>query len=306
MRDRISLLRGFLSDSGSLWITIDDNEAHYLKIVCDEIFGRGNFVANVIWEKADSPRNSARLFSTDHDHILVYSKEPSWTPRRLPRTEEANSIYTNPDNDPRGVWLPGDPYANKPYSRGKYTITGPTGRQFSPPPGRYWRISEERLRELDQQGRIWWGPNGNARPSIKKYLSEVSDLVPRTLWSKEDVGSNRTSKNELRSLFEGETAFDTPKPEKLIQRVLQIATVSGDVVMDSFAGSGTTGAVAHKMGRQWIMVELGDHAVTHCVPRLKKVVDGEDPGGVTEAVGWQGGGGFRFYRLAPSAIITLT
>lgn len=168
MRDRINLLREFLSERGSLWITIDDNEAHYLKIVCDEIFGRANFVANLIWEKADSPRNSARLFSTDHDHILVYSKDPLWIPRRLPRTEEANSIYTNPDNDPRGVWLPGDPYANKPYSRGQYTITGPTGRRFSPPPGRYWRISEERLRELDDQGRIWWGPNGNARPSIKK------------------------------------------------------------------------------------------------------------------------------------------
>ena len=302
MRDRIEIIRQLLSEEGSLWITIDDNEAHYLKILCDEMFGRGNFVANLIWEKADSPRNSARQFSTDHDHILVFSKSPNWTPRKLKRTEEANSIYTNPDNDPRGPWLPGDPYANKPYSKGQYQVIGPTGRSFSPPPGRFWRISEEKLRALDADGRIWWGPKGAARPSIKRYLSEVGDLVPRTLWSKGDVGSNRTSKNEMRALFPGDSSFDTPKPEKLIQRVLQISSNPGDLVLDSFAGSGTTGAVAHKMGRRWIMVELGEHCHTHIIPRLKKVIDGEDPGGITKAVNWKGGGGFRYYRLAPSLL----
>lgn len=302
MRDRLELLHGLLSADGSLWITVDDNEAHYLKVMCDEIFGRACFVATIVWEKADSPRNSARRFSTDHDYVLVYSRNPDWSPRRLPRTEAANSIYTNPDNDPRGPWLPGDPYANKPYSRGRYTITGPTGRAFSPPPGRYWRVSEERLREFDEDGRIWWGPNGGARPSIKRYLSEVGDLVPRTIWSKEDVGSNRTSKNEMRALFPGVESFDTPKPEALIQRVIQIATNPGDLVLDSFAGSGTTGAVAHKMGRRWIMVELGDHAITLIASRLRKVIDGADGGGVTEAVEWKGGGGFRFYRMAPSLL----
>ncbi|ACO81307.1 adenine specific DNA methylase N-4/N-6 [Azotobacter vinelandii CA] len=303
MRDRLEIIKRLLSDDGSLWITIDDNECHYLKVLCDEVFGRNNFVSNLIWEKADSPRNSARQFSTDHDHILIFSKNPDWIPKKLQRTEQANSIYSNPDNDPRGPWLPGDPYANKPYSKGQYTVTGPTGRDFSPPPGRYWRISEEKLQELNTDGRIWWGPNGSARPSIKRYLSEVGDLVPRTLWSKEDVGSNRTSKNEMRLLFPGDSSFDTPKPERLIERVLNIATSPGDLVLDSFAGSGTTGAVAHKMGRRWIMVELGEHCHTHIIPRLKKVIDGEDPGGITKAVDWQGGGGFRYYRLAPSLIV---
>ena len=302
MRDRLEIIRRLMAENGSLWITIDDNEAHYLKVLCDEIFGRASFVSNLIWEKADSPRNSARQFSTDHDHLLVYSKNPDWVPRKLARTDEANSIYTNPDNDPRGPWLPGDPYANKPYSKGRYKIIGPTGREFSPPAGRYWRISEDKLRELDRDGRVWWGPTGNARPSIKRYLSEVGDLVPRTLWSKNDVGSNRTSKNEMRALFPDDESFGTPKPERLLMRVLEIATVAGDLVLDSFAGSGTTGAVAHKMGRRWIMVELGEHCHTHIIPRLQKVIEGEDKGGITEATNWKGGGGFRYYRLAPSLL----
>jgi adenine-specific DNA-methyltransferase len=304
MRDRLESLRRLLAANGSIWISIDDNEAHYLKVLCDEVFGRECFVASIIWEKADSPRNSARQFSSDHDYILVYSKNPDWTPQRLPRTEESDSIYGNPDEDPRGVWLPGDPYANKPYSKGLYTMTGPSGRTFKPPPGRYWRVSEEKLRELDQDGRVWWGPKGEARPSIKRYLAEVSDLVPRTLWHKQDVGSNRTSKNEMRALFPGDESFTTPKPEKLLERLLLIATQAGDLVLDSFAGSGTTGAVAHKMRRRWIMVELGEHAHTHVIPRLKKVIDGEESGGVTETTGWKGGGGFRYFHIAPSLLET--
>jgi len=217
-------------------------------------------------------------------------------PIKLMRTEEANSIYSNPDNDPRGPWLPGDPYANKPYSKGQYQIIGPTGRFFFFFSGRIWRISEEKLRCLDSIGRIWWGPKGAARPSIKRYLSEVGDLVPRTLWFKENVGSNRTSKNEMRALFPGDTSFGTPKPERLIQRVLQIATNPNDLILDSFLGSGTTAAVAHKMGRRYIGIEMGDHAMTHCAPRLQKVIEGEQ-GGISKAVEWKGGGGFRFYRL---------
>lgn len=296
MYPRLELLRELLAEDGSIWVSIDDNEAHYLKVIMDEVFGRSNFVSTIIWEKADSPRNSARQFSTDHDHTLVYAKNPDWVPKRLPRTEEANSIYTNPDNDTRGPWLPGDPYANKPYSRGLYSVTGPTGRSFSPPPGRFWRISEEKLDKLDKDGRVWWGPTGNARPSIKRYLSEVSDLVPRTLWSKKDAGSNRTSKNEMRHLFPGDASFATPKPEKLIERIIYISSNPGDLVLDSFLGSGTTAAVAHKMNRRYIGIEMGIHAVTHCAPRLQKVVDGEQ-GGISKAVEWQGGGGFRFYRL---------
>jgi adenine-specific DNA-methyltransferase len=298
MYPRLELLRDLLAEDGSIWITLDDNEAHYLKVIMDEIFGRKNFVSTIVWEKADSPRNSARQFSSDHDFMFVYSKNEEWRPNKLPRNERSNSIYTNPDNDSRGAWLPGDPYANKPYSRGTYTLTGPTGRKFTPPPGRFWRISEEKLRALDEDGRIWWGPKRDARPSIKKFLTEVGDLVPRTLWRKEDVGSNRTSKNELRKLFPGDVAFDTPKPEALIERVIRIATEEGDLVLDSFLGSGTTAAVAHKMQRLWIGIEEGEHARSLCYSRLVKVVDGER-GGVSESVEWEGGGGFRFYKLGP-------
>ncbi len=296
MWPRLALLRELLSEDGSIWVAIDDNEGHYLKVLMDEVFGRSNFVATVIWEKADSPRNSARQFSADHDYIHIYAKKADWAPIKLNRSEESDSIYSNPDKDERGPWLPGDPYANKPYSKGQYTIAGPTGREFSPPPGRYWRISEGRLRELDSEGRIWWGPTGAARPSIKRYLSEVSDLVPRTLWGKEAVGSNRTSKNEMRALFPGEESFGTPKPEKLVERALHISTEPGDIVLDSFLGSGTTAAVAHKMGRRWIGIEMGEHAATHCLPRLEKVVAGEQ-GGISKAVNWQGGGGFQFLKL---------
>ena len=305
MLPRLQLLRELLREDGSIWVTIDDNEGHYLKVLMDEVFGRGNFVDTVIWQKADSPRNSARQFSSDHDYMYVYSKDNDWTPIKLARTEESNSIYLNPDNDERGPWIPGDPYANKPYSKGLFSMPGPSGRTFNPPPGRYWRVSEERLRELDADGRVWWGPTGEARPSIKRYLSEVGNLVPRTFWSKDDVGSNRTSKNEMRALFPDDASFTTPKPERLLQRVLNIATDEGDLILDSFLGSGTTAAVAHKMGRRWIGIEMGEHAATHCLPRLQKVVDGEQ-GGISKAVGWgvaadggawTGGGGFRFMRL---------
>lgn len=261
---RLKLARNLLDPTGCIFISIGDQEVHHLRDVMDEIFGVENFVATVIWEKSDSPRNSARQFSEDHDFILVYSKSPDWAPSRLPRTDESNSIYTNPDVDPRGEWIAGDPYANKPYSKGQYTINGPTGRSFSPPPGRYWRVSEEKLRELDADGRIWWGPKGDARPSIKRYLTEVADLTPRTLWKKEDVGSNRTSKNELRSLFPESESFDTPKPTKLIERMLRLATSKdeSDIVLDFFAGSGTT---AHSVmnvniedggNRRFILVQL--------------------------------------------------
>ncbi|WIX24622.1 site-specific DNA-methyltransferase [Xanthomonas arboricola pv. corylina] len=295
MYPRLELLKELLSEDGSIWITLDDAEAHYLKVIMDEIFLRKNFVSTLIWEKADSPRNSARQFSSDHDFIFVYSKNEEWRPRKLPRDEKSNAIYTNPDNDPRGLWLPGDPYANKPYSKGTYTLTGPTGRTFSPP-----RAASGAF--LKRSSGIWMrtaafgGAPKRCASEHQKFLSEVGDLVPRTLWRKEDVGSNRTSKNELRKLFPGDVAFDTPKPEALLERVIRIATEEGDIVLDSFLGSGTTAAVAHKMGRRWIGVEAGEHARSMCQPRLAKVIDGEQ-GGVSEVVDWKGGGGFRFYKL---------
>ncbi|TMJ15984.1 MAG: site-specific DNA-methyltransferase [Alphaproteobacteria bacterium] len=305
MRDRLEVIRRLLSEDGSLWITIDDNEAHYLKVLCDEIFGRANFIANVIWQKIYTVKNSARFLSDMHDHVLVFAKSSdSWSRNLLPRSDELNASYTNPDNDPRGPWTTNAVQARNFYSLGSYEILSPSGVVFTPPPGTYWRVSEATFKDLDADGRVWWGRDGRSIPRIKRYLSEVKQgVVPATMWFHEEAGQNAQAKAEVRALTAaGDDVFLTPKPEKLIERVLQIATNPGDLVLDSFAGSGTTGAVAHKMGRRWVMVEIGDHATTHIVPRLKKVVDGEDQGGISKAFEWKGGGGFRYYELAPSLL----
>ena len=304
MRDRLEVLRSLLSTDGSIWITLDDNEAHYLKVMADEVFGRCNFITCIVWRKNDSVKSSARHFSVDHDYILIYAKDAVvWKPKLLPRTAEQNEIYTNRDNDPRGPWLGGDLSARNKYSLGVYPITTPSGRVIpGPANGRFWSISKERLAALDADNRIWWGRDGDNVPQIKRFLSEVMQgRVAQTWWDYKEAGSTRESKKEAVALA-GDDAFATPKPERLIERVLTISSNPGDLVLDSFAGSGTTGAVAHKMGRRWIMVELGEHCHTHIIPRLKKVIDGADPGGVTESTGWKGGGGFRYYRLAPSLL----
>lgn len=306
MRDRLELLRNLLSEDGSIWITIDDNESHYLKVLCDEVFGRRNFVSNLIWQKVYTLKNSARHFSEMHDHILVFSKNIDvWQRNLLPRRAELDSSYTNPDNDPRGSWTTNAVQARNYYSQGLYEITSPTGAVFTPPSGTYWRVSKETFNSLNADGRVWWGRNGTATPRIKKFLSEAKQgVVPSSLWLHDVAGHNAEAKDEVRKLVAntGVDVFSTPKPERLIKHALTIATDPDDLVLDSFAGSGTTGAVAHKMGRRWIMVELGEHAKTHIVPRMQKVIDGADNGGVTEAVNWKGGGGYRFFKLAPSLL----
>lgn len=304
MRDRLEIIRNLLSEDGSLWITIDDHEAHYLKVLCDEVFGRVNFVASVIWRKNYAPKSSARHFSVDHDYVLIYAKAADqWVPNPMPRSDKQNKAYKNADNDLRGPWRPNNLAARNYYSKGTYSITCPSGRIISgPPPGSYWRVSEDKFRELDADGRIWWGKDGNNIPAPKIFLSEVKQgVVPQTYWDYQDVGHTQEGKKQVVALF-GEDVFGTPKPERLLQRILYVASNSGDLVLDSFAGSGTTGAVAHKMGRRWIMVELGEHCHTHIIPRMQKVINGEDTGGITQAVNWKGGGGFRYYRLAPSLL----
>ena len=299
---RLEILRDLLADDGSIWVSIDDNEGHYLKVIMDEIFGRKNFVTNVIWRKNYAPKSSARHFSEDHDHILVYARDSErWIPNPMPRTEKQNKAYKNPDNDPRGLWRPNNLAARNFYSKGTYSIRCPGGRLVGgPPAGSYWRVSEKKFWEMDRDGRIWWGRSGNNVPAPKIYLDEVKQgIVPQTFWNYEDVGHTQVAKKEIVSLF-GSDVFGTPKPEQLIERVLHIATNPGDLVLDSFLGSGTTAAVAHKMGRRYIGIEMGEHAVTHCAPRLRKVIEGEQ-GGISKAVGWKGGGGFRFYRLGPPA-----
>jgi len=301
MRDRLVLLRSLLADDGSLWITIDDNEAHYLKVLCDEIFGRRNFVANVIWQKKFSPQNDAKWISSSHDHLLAYAKNKLlWRPNALPRSEAMDNRYKNPDNDPKGPWASTDLTRAEHRARDFWGMITPAGNEIFPARGRSWSRPKANIDLLKEQGRLWFGPNGDRMPRLKKYLSEMDDgLTPQTIWLHNDVGSNQEAKKEIMAL-DFESVFDTPKPERLLHRVIHLATLPNDLVLDSFAGSGTTGAVAHKMGRRWIMVELGEHAHTHIVPRLRKVINGKDNGGITEAVAWKGGGGFRYYRLAPS------
>jgi len=306
IRERLELLRELLANNGSIWITIDDNEAHYLKVLCDEVFGRRNFVANVIWEKRFSPNSTAQYISDSHDHVLVYARDKgNWQRNLLPRNEKQDRSYKNPDNDPRGPWTSGDLSARNAYSAGIYPITTPSGRVIAgPPKGMYWRVSEKKLRELDSDRRIWWGKDGSNVPRLKRFLSDVMEgIVPQTIWPHGEVGNTQEAKKEVMSAVAADAeVFQTPKPERLLQRIMELSTTRGDLVLDSFGGSGTTGVVAHKMGRRWIMIELGDHAHTHIIPRLKKVIDGQDPGGVTESANWKGGGGFRYYRLAPSLL----
>jgi len=304
MRDRLEILRRLLSDDGSIWISIDDNEAHYLKVLCDEVFGRQNFINTVIWQKGFTIKSTSKFFSTDHDYISIYAKNATiWRLNPLPRTEKQDADYKNPDNDPRGPWQSVAISARNYYSKGTYSITCPSGRIVEgPPKGLYWSTSYEKLKALDAEGKIWWGKDGNGTPRHKRFLSDVTQFrVPQTIWNYDDVGHTQEAKKEAIT-FNSDEVFATPKPERLIQRVIHIATNPGDLVLDSFAGSGTTGAVAHKMGRRWIMIELGEHCHTHIIPRLQKLIDGEDKGGISEAVNWQGGGGFRYYKLAPSLL----
>lgn len=304
MRERLELLKNLLSDDGSIWISIDDDESHYLKVLCDEIFGRINFVSNIVWEKKYSPQNDTKWLSDSHDHILLYAKnKETWRPNLLPRSEEMNSRYKNPDNDPRGVWKAAD-FSVRTYNKScDYPIKLPSGRIVNPPESRAWATSEEKFKELVRDNRVWFGKDGNNVPSIKKFLTEVKDgSVSKTIWFRLEIGDNQEAKREIKALFKDISVFDTPKPERLIERVLTLGSNPGDLVLDSFLGSGTTAAVAHKMGRRWIGIELGEHCDTHCVPRLKKVIDGEDAGGITKSANWRGGGGFRYYNLAPSLV----
>jgi len=296
---RLVLLRELLAEAGSIWVSIDDREAHYLKVVMDEVFGRGNFVANVVWQKAYTSNQTAKHISDTHDHVLLYAKSfNSLILGKLPRTEDQVAKFKNPDNDPRGPWKAENLSAGKFYSAGQFTIVGPNKDEFLPPKGRYWRCNEEQFNAWLVDGRITFGLAGTGRPMLKKYHQEMIDgLKANTWWNHEEFGSNKQASLDLKALFaDADEVFQTPKPEKLLQRILQLSTNSGDLVLDSFLGSGTTAAVAHKMGRRWIGIEMGEHAVTHCLPRLEKVISGEQ-GGISKAVNWQGGGGFRFHTL---------
>ncbi|MFC7489428.1 MULTISPECIES: site-specific DNA-methyltransferase [unclassified Knoellia] len=303
MHERLLLLRELLAPDGSVWVHLDDAEHHRMRLLMDEVFGPQNFIANVVWQKAYSPKNSARHLSVDHDNISIYARDAErWRPNAMPRTAAMDAAYRNADDDPRGPWKAGDLLANKPYSLGVYPITTPSGREIpGPPPGRFWRVSKDKLAEMDADHRIWWGARGENVPAVKRFLTEVRGRVPQTWWPHAEVGHSQSGKNEIQRLFAGAVPFATPKPEALLERVIQVASAPGDIVLDCFAGSGTTAAVAHKMGRRWVTAEILPRTVeqfTH--PRLTKVINGEDPGGSTKSVDWQGGSGFATVSVGPS------
>jgi len=304
MKPRLELLRLLLSEDGSIWISIDDDESHYLKILCDEVFGRQNFVSNVIWQKKFSPQNDAKWFSDMHDHILVYAKAKEvWRPNLLSRTEEMDNRYKNPDNDHRGVWTSSDLTVKRVTEKDIYEIITPSGAKYYPPRGRSWSTSKENFENLKLENRIWFGVKGENMPRLKRFITNVKDgITPLSLWLHQGVGHNQEAKKEIKTLFLDDI-FDTPKPERLMQRVIQLGSNTNDFILDSFLGSGTTAAVAHKMGRRYIGIEMGDHAYTHCKVRMDKVIDGSDEGGISKATDWKGGGAYKFYELAPSFII---
>jgi adenine-specific DNA-methyltransferase len=299
MWPRLELLRDLLADKGSIWVSIDDDEAHYMKVMLDEVFFRKNFIVNALWQKRTSP--DGRIHMGDaHDHILVYGSQAARSHfNDLSLSDEQSSAYKNPDGDVRGPWVSTDFTAQGYRPNQMYKIETPGGAEYLPPDGRCWGNIEENFKRHLAEGRMWFGRDGKARPRIKNYLWEAEGVKSWSWWSNKDVGHNQEAKKEIHAIFGATNAFDTPKPERLIERILQIATKPGDLVLDSFLGSGTTAAVAQKMGRRFIGIEMGDHAVTHCQPRLQKVVDGEQ-GGISKAQNWQGGGGFRFFRLGAS------
>lgn len=284
MKPRLEILRNLLDEeSGTIWISIDSDECHYLKVLCDQIFGRRNFIDEVVWQRAYAPVNLKKTLSRAHDIILVYAKNfsPTFELNKLPRSKEANSRYKNPDNDPRGDWKSDNLSVGPAVKSNIYEITTPSGRKVLPPEGYSWRLNRERFEEFVKDNRIWFGEDGNNVPSIKRFLSEVKDgIVAMTYWTRDEVGDSQEGKREIKALDLG-SIFDTPKQERLIERIITLATNEGDLVLDSFLGSGTTAAVAQKMNRRYIGVEMGDHAYTHCKLRLDKVISGEDKGGIS-------------------------
>lgn len=325
---RLELAKELLTEDGVIFVSIDDNEVFHLGLLMEQVFGAANFIANVIWQKVDSPKNTAQHFSDDHEYIICFALNKSvWRPNRVPRSDVMNARYKNPDNDPRGVWLLSDLAARNSYSLGIYPITTPSGRVIDgPPAGSFWRVSAEKFRQLDADNRIWWGKDGSNRPGVKRFLNEIREgVVPQTLWKWEAVGSTRHSKQELSNIFSAESGYElfgTPKPVSLMERIIRIATNPGDIVLDFFAGSGTTAQAVLNLnkedgatganGRRFILVSSTEATTDApdknlcrdvCAERVRRVVSGytTKKGEATAGLG----GGFAYLRCRRIAAATV-
>jgi adenine-specific DNA-methyltransferase len=298
---RLERLAGFLTTDGSLWISIDDREVHYLKVAADRILGRENFVTTVVWQQRTT-RENRKVFSNNHEYLLVYARDArAFKAARnlLDPTPEVAGRYRNPDRDPRGPWqsVSANVQAGHATPSQFYVLTSPNGRQHRPPQGRCWVYNQPRMEDEIVNNNVWFGRDGNGVPRLKRFLrGAAGGLTPATLWPAGEAGTNKDAKKHLLQMFPRQPVFDTPKPEALVRRVLHIATNPGDLVLDAYLGSGTTSAVAHKMCRRYVGIEQGAHAVTFCAGRMRQVVEGE-AGGISRLVGWEGGGGFDFYTL---------
>lgn len=300
MRDRLLAVQSLLAEDASVWVHLDDAEVHRARAVMDEVFGENAFVASVVWQKKTT-RDSRAAFSTNHDTILVYapSGPVKWkTSRNLLAKDKSHLI--NKDNDPRGPWADA-PFTAPGYRRAQqYDIVTPTGQTLRPPRGRSWYATEPTYRALLADGRIWFPKNGDGSPRIKLFAHQLRGLVPFTVWGTSDTGTNDDAKRHLMAMFPDKEVFDTPKPESLLERIIHIATNPGELVVDIFGGSGTTAAVAHKMERRWVVAERNAQTVLEfLLPRLQHVIDGTDPGGITETALWGGGGKFEVVRVSP-------
>ena len=307
MLPRLKLLRELLADDGAIFVSIDDNEVHRLRCLMDEVFGEENFVATTVWQKIFSPKNTAKYFSEDHDFILVYARDiERWEPNLLERGQQAIDRYKNPDDDPRGPWSSSDLTARNFYSQGTYEVTSPSGKKFKPSVGNYFRVARKKFDDLDADGRIWWGPDGNSMPRLKRYLSDVKKgVVPQTLWLHSDVGHTQGAKKELVSVLDfekSEDVFNTVKPTSLIRRILQIATDKNSIVLDSFAGSGTTAHAVLALNkedrgkRRFVLIECEDYVDSITAERVRRVVKGV-PSAKDESLKAGLGSAFSYFRL---------
>ncbi len=297
----VKRIKPLLCSDGSLWVSIDDRQVHYLKVALDKVFGRENFVTTIIWEQRTT-RENRKVFSNNHEYLLVYAIDIRKFKKKrglLDWDDEVLSRFKNPDNDPRGPWqsVSANVQAGHATKSQFYDVVAPNGMHHKPPKGRCWVYNEARMKREIADNNVWFGRDGDCVPRLKRFLRNARrGFTPQTLWRADEVGTNDQAKKHLLELFPRHKVFDTPKPEALIRRILCIASKPGDLVLDAYLGSGTTAAVAHKMGREYIGIERGDHAATLCVDRIRKVIAGEI-GGVSADLGWKGGGSFRFYRL---------